>query len=92
MGEVYRGKDTRLGRPVAIKISARDFSDRFEREARAISALNHPNICTLYDVGRRNSLRIRSLLLFPRMSKQNVSKTTLDCCCVGHITFATGRN
>jgi Tol biopolymer transport system component/predicted Ser/Thr protein kinase len=51
MGEVYRGTDTRLGRPVAIKISAREFSDRFEREARAISALNHPNICTLYDVG-----------------------------------------
>lgn len=51
MGEVYRATDTRLGRPVAIKVSSREFSDRFEREARAISALNHPNICTLYDVG-----------------------------------------
>ena len=51
MGEVYRGIDSRLGRPVAIKVSAREFNDRFEREARAISALNHPNICTLYDVG-----------------------------------------
>src|SRR5580704_3719176 len=51
MGEVYRAIDTRLGRPVAIKISAREFSDRFEREAQAISSLNHPNICTLYDVG-----------------------------------------
>jgi eukaryotic-like serine/threonine-protein kinase len=51
MGEVYRGTDTRLGRPVAIKVSAREFSDRFEREAKAISSLNHPNICTLYDVG-----------------------------------------
>src|SRR5690349_24643691 len=51
MGEVYRGTDTRLGRPVAIKISAREFSDRFEREAHAISSLNHPNVCTLYDVG-----------------------------------------
>src|SRR5580693_6389496 len=51
MGEVYRGTDTRLGRPVAIKVSQREFSDRFEREAQAISALNHPNICTLYDVG-----------------------------------------
>src|SRR6195952_5528655 len=51
MGEVYLGTDTRLGRSVAIKMSAREFSDRFEREARAISALNHPNICTLYDVG-----------------------------------------
>ncbi len=51
MGKVYRGLDTRLGRAVAIKISAEQFSKRFEHEARAISALNHPNICTLYDVG-----------------------------------------
>ena len=51
MGEVYRGTDTRLGRSVAIKVSAREFNDRFEREARAISTLNHPNICTLHDVG-----------------------------------------
>jgi serine/threonine protein kinase len=51
MGEVYGGTDTRLGRPVAIKFSSREFNDRFEREARAISALNHPNICTLYDIG-----------------------------------------
>lgn len=51
MGEVYRGVDTRLGRSVAIKVSAREYSDRFAREARAISSLNHPHICTLYDVG-----------------------------------------
>jgi eukaryotic-like serine/threonine-protein kinase len=51
MGKVYRGLDTRLGRPVAIKFSAEQFSKRFEHEARAISALNHPHICTLYDVG-----------------------------------------
>jgi serine/threonine protein kinase/Flp pilus assembly protein TadD len=51
MGMVYRGLDTRLGRAVAIKISAEQFGNRFEREARAISALNHPHICTLYDVG-----------------------------------------
>lgn len=51
MGEVYLGTDTRLGRSVAIKVSSREFNERFEREARAISALNHPNICTLYDVG-----------------------------------------
>ena len=50
MGEVYRGTDTRLGRSVAIKVSAREFNDRFEREAKAISSLNHPNVCTLYDV------------------------------------------
>jgi Tol biopolymer transport system component/predicted Ser/Thr protein kinase len=51
MGVVYRALDARLDRAVAIKISAKRFSTRFEREARAIAALNHPNICTLYDVG-----------------------------------------
>jgi len=51
MGEVYRALDTRLGRAVAIKISAEEFSKRFEREARVISALNHPHICTLHDIG-----------------------------------------
>jgi serine/threonine protein kinase len=51
MGEVYRARDPRLNRDVAIKISQAQFSERFEREARAVAALNHPNICTLYDVG-----------------------------------------
>src|SRR6478609_206405 len=57
MGEVWRGRDTRLDRSVAIKILSAtlagdaQFQVRFEREARAISQLNHPNICTLYDVG-----------------------------------------
>jgi tetratricopeptide (TPR) repeat protein len=51
MGEVFRAVDTRLGRAVAIKTTREQFSDRFDREARAISSLNHPNICTLYDVG-----------------------------------------
>jgi tetratricopeptide (TPR) repeat protein len=51
MGEVFRAIDTRLGRAVAIKTAHERFGDRFGREARAISALNHPNICTLYDVG-----------------------------------------
>jgi len=51
MGEVFRALDTRLGRAVAIKTTHEQFSARFEREARAISLLNHPNICTLYDVG-----------------------------------------
>ena len=51
MGEVFRAVDTRLGRAVAIKIAHEQFSHRFEREARAISSLNHPNICTLYDIG-----------------------------------------
>src|SRR5712691_10233026 len=57
MGEVWRGRDTRLDRSVAIKILPAEFAEnaqfkiRFEREAKTISQLNHPNICTLYDVG-----------------------------------------
>jgi serine/threonine-protein kinase len=51
MGEVYRARDPRFNRQVAIKASTALFSDRFEREARATAALNHPNICRLYDVG-----------------------------------------
>ena len=51
MGQVFRAVDTRLGRSVAIKISHEEFSSRFEREARVISSLNHPNICTVHDVG-----------------------------------------
>jgi len=51
MGEVYKARDTRLGRTVAIKVTRARFSDRFEREARTIAALNHPNICALFDVG-----------------------------------------
>src|SRR6185369_10124137 len=52
MGEVYKARDTRLDRVVALKVSKAEFSERFEREARAVAALNHPNICTLHDVGR----------------------------------------
>ena len=51
MGEVWKARDTRLDRIVAIKISKDQFSERFEREARAVAALNHPHICQLYDVG-----------------------------------------
>src|SRR5438270_14070222 len=57
MGEVYRAQDTRLDRTVAIKVlashlwSSPEFKQRMEREARAISSLNHPNICHLYDIG-----------------------------------------
>ncbi|HEV2200062.1 MAG TPA: protein kinase, partial [Bryobacteraceae bacterium] len=60
MGEVYRARDTRLGRDVAIKIlpqhlvAKSNVKQRFEREARAISSLQHPNICTLYDVGHQD--------------------------------------
>ena len=51
MGEVFKARDTRLDRIVAIKVSAAQFTQRFDREARAIAALNHPHICALYDVG-----------------------------------------
>ena len=50
MGEVYKARDTRLARMVAIKVSKEQFSERFENEAKAIAALNHPQICQLYDV------------------------------------------
>ncbi|HWN38975.1 MAG TPA: serine/threonine-protein kinase, partial [Gammaproteobacteria bacterium] len=62
MGEVYKARDTRLDRTVAIKIlpdhvaNDADFRQRFEREARTISSLNHPHICTLYDVGSDNGV------------------------------------
>ena len=63
MGEVYQARDTRLDRLVAIKVlggavaADQQFHERFEREARTISQLNHPNICTLHDVGKEESVR-----------------------------------
>jgi len=51
MGEVYRARDPRLNRDVAVKVSIERFTERFEREARLVAALNHPNICHIYDVG-----------------------------------------
>src|SRR5271163_4128947 len=51
MGEVWKARDPRLDRIVAIKTSREVFSERFEREARAIAALNHPHICQIFDVG-----------------------------------------
>ena len=51
MGEVYRARDPRMGRHVAIKVSSERFTDRFSREVHAVAALNHPNICYIYDVG-----------------------------------------
>src|SRR6202167_4810991 len=62
MGEVYRAKDTRLDRTVAVKVLPSHLSEnpeakqRFDREARAISSLNHPNICTLHDVGHQDGV------------------------------------
>ena len=62
MGEVYKARDTRLDRTVAIKVlpehvaSDPDLKQRFEREAKAISSLNHPHICTLYDIGSQDGI------------------------------------
>jgi len=50
-GEVWKARDTRLDRIVALKVSKQEFSQRFEREARAVASLNHPNICQIYDIG-----------------------------------------
>ena len=61
MGEVYKARDTRLNRTVAIKVLPEDFSldadrrQRFEREARLVASLSHPNICALHDVGTESS-------------------------------------
>src|SRR5580698_4679496 len=51
MGVVYKARDTRLDRMVALKVSTEQYSERFGREARAVAALNHPNICQIFDVG-----------------------------------------
>src|SRR5713226_2619192 len=62
MGEVYRARDTRLDRTVAIKVLPQHLSSdperrqRFEREARAVSNLSHPHICTLYDIGHQDGV------------------------------------
>src|SRR5437870_11903011 len=63
MGEVYKARDTRLDRTVAVKICAEQFSERFEREARAIAALNHPNICTLHRRAHSKPIDIRLTFL-----------------------------
>ena len=57
MAEVYRARDTRLDRTVAVKVLKGQFSERFEQEARAISGLSHPHICALYDVGEQDGVR-----------------------------------
>ena len=51
MGEVWKARDTRLGRIVAIKKVKEQHSERFKREAQSIAALNHPNICQIFDIG-----------------------------------------
>ncbi|MFN7937016.1 MAG: protein kinase [Bryobacteraceae bacterium] len=71
MGQVYRARDTRLQREVAVKVSSEQFSERFAREAQLIAALNHPNICTLFDVGPNYLVMelIEGPTLFDRMAQ-----------------------
>ena len=54
MGTVWKARDPRLDRTVALKVSKSAFTERFEREARAVAALNHPHICQLYDIGPKH--------------------------------------
>ncbi len=70
MGVVYKARDTRLGRSVALKFVKAQFSERFEREARAIAALNHPHIATLYEVGEHEGA--------PYLAMEYVEGKTLD--------------
>jgi hypothetical protein len=81
MGEVYRATDTRLHRQVAIKVSAGRFTERFEREARVIASLNHPNICQLYDVGP-------NYLVWSRNSISLKTRDIITLCSKGH-TYVT---
>src|SRR5580692_3729732 len=77
MGEVYRARDTRLGRDVAIKVLPKEMSadavrrQRFEREAKTISGLNHPNICTLHDVGSQDGV---DYLVMERLEGETLAK------------------
>jgi serine/threonine protein kinase len=72
MGEVYRARDTRLGREVAVKVVAQhlagepDLKARFERKARAVAALNHPNILAIHDVGEEGGILFAVTELLPR--------------------------
>src|SRR6476659_1314173 len=93
MGEVYRANDTRLDRLVAIKvlpdgvIASAQARERFQREARAASALNHPNICTIYDVGTDPPF-IAMELLEGETLQQRLTRGSIDMPACVEIAFA----
>jgi serine/threonine protein kinase len=96
MGEVYRAKDTRLERIVAIKVLPHGVAvspqtlERFQREARAASALNHPNICTIYDVGTDPPF-IAMELLEGETLQQQLTRGRIDLPVVVDIAIAAHR-
>ncbi|HUB79914.1 MAG TPA: protein kinase [Bryobacteraceae bacterium] len=71
MGEVYRARDSRLGRDVAIKTDAGGFGARFAQEARTIAQLNHPNICTIHDTGEQDGVRYIAMELLEGRTLQD---------------------
>src|ERR1700733_7636321 len=84
MGEVYRARDTRLHRDIAVKVLPQSFAteaarERFQREARAASALNHPNICVVYDVGEAAGHPFLVMeLLKGKTLREHIGGTPLD--------------
>jgi Tol biopolymer transport system component len=77
MGQVYRARDPRMGREVAIKVSAERYSERFSREVHAVAALNHPNVCHIYDVGP--NYLVMELVEGPTLAERiKVGAATLD--------------
>jgi serine/threonine protein kinase len=85
MGEVYRAKDTRLDRTVAIKIlpthlsANTEFKQRFVREARTVSSLNHPHICHLYDVGSQDGT---DFLVMEFLDGETLAERLRRACCL----------